>query len=231
MDRTSCTVSPVLWNRTMKTIGTPVLIITVRRPSFPNSGKTQRMERYFMQLAHQWQTRWETDLYQKSCQALAEHTDKETFQPWNASMDFEITLWTPPLISIRINVQEQGPDATPRSLCIGEVWDCSSGYPCSLRMFLPAKPRRWKRTLIPMLQEQIQQHLNSGLSLLYPDCVSLAVRRFDPNHFYLTEDGLVIFYPLYALGSYGEGIPTFTIPISVEVQANMLRALSITARR
>ena len=146
-------------------------------------------------------------------------------------MDYQVTYWDPPLLSIRINIQEQGPATPPVSLCIGEVWDCSSGYPCSLRAFLPVKPRRWKQILTEQLQKQAQQRLDSGESLLYPNCLSVIKENFDPSRFYLTEDGLVIFYPLYTLGSYGEGIPTFTIPAAPQVQSNKFRALSSTARR
>ncbi len=213
METTISPVSTETWQRTMKSKGINVLHISVQRPSFPGSGKKRRMEHYFAQMALQWQTRWENDLYQKACLAFEDRQSDPAFQPWCASFHYEITLWNPPLLSIRINVQEQGPVALPVSLCIGEVWDCSSGYPCSLRTFLPAKPYRWKKHLILQLQQQAEQRLDSGESLLYPNCLSMIEQTFDPSRFYLSEHGLVIFYPLYSLGSYGEGIPTFTIPV------------------
>ena len=231
MDLTSCPVSPKRWERKLKSNGTTVLYCSISRPAFSDSGKQRRMERYSARLAQLWQTRWENDLYRKACQAFADQPNDVLFQPWNATMDYQVTYWDPPLLSIRINIQEQGPATPPVSLCIGEVWDCSSGYPCSLRAFLPVKPRRWKQILTEQLQKQAQQRLDSGESLLYPNCLSVIKENFDPSRFYLTEDGLVIFYPLYTLGSYGEGIPTFTIPAAPQVQSNKFRALSSTARR
>lgn len=231
MDSTSCPASPELWKRTLKTNGTPVLHLSIRRPAFPDSRKYQRMERYFSQLARQWQSRWETELYQKACQALGEHSDELPFLPWQAAMDYQVTFWEPPLISIRVDIQEQGPVTPPPSLCIGEVWDCSCGYPCSLRTFLPEKPRRWKHALTAKLQEQARQRLDSGESLLDPNCLSTVKSTFDPDRFYLTKDGIVLFYPIYALGSYGEGIPAFTLPAEPQIQSNKFRAPSNTARR
>ena len=175
------------------------------------------MNRYFDQLAQRWQTKWETTFYRNACLAYESQTDKTLFQPWRASLSYEVTFWEPPLISIRINIQEQGPVTPPVSLCLGEVWDCSSGYPCSLRTFLPAKPYQWKKHLTAQLQEQAQQRLDSGESLLNPNCLSVLKQTFDPDRFYLTEEGVVIFYPLYALGPYGEGIPTFTVPYSTKI--------------
>lgn len=225
-------VSPKLWKRTMKSNREPVLTISIRRPAFPDSGKAERIERYFSQLAQRWQTHWETNLYPKACQSLAAHREKELpFLPWQVTLDYDVMLWQPPLISIRLDIQEQGPSSLPCTLCIGEVWDCAAGYPCSLRTFLPATPRLWKRELIKQISELVQQRLDSGESLLRPDCFLDLKQKFDPEHFYLTEEGIVVFYPLYVLGPYCEGIPTFTIPISEPFQSNKLRALSNTARR
>lgn len=232
MDTTPLPVSPELWKRTMKSNGDPVLILSIRRPAFPESGKTRRIERYFSQLAQRWQTRWESNLYPNACKAYAEFQERGLpFIPWQVKLDYDVTFWRPPLISIRLDIQEQGPSSLPCTLCIGEVWDCAAGYPCSLPAFLPATPRLWKRELIKQISELTQQRLDSGESLLRPDCFSDLKQKFDPDRFYLTEEGIVVFYPLYVLGSYGEGIPTFTIPISEQVQSNKLRALSSTARR
>ena len=231
MDLTSCPISPKRWERTLKSKGTTVLHYSVCRPAFLDSGKQQRMERYFARLAELWQARCENELYRKACQALAAWQSEDPFPPWQACMDYQITYWNFPLLSVRIDIKEQGAAAPPAIHCIGEVWNCDGGYPCSLRSFLPAKPFRWKHHLIALLQEQAGQRLNSGESLLNSNCLSAIKQSFDPSRFYLSEDGLILFYPLYVLGSYGEGIPTFTIPASSEIQSNKLHAPSITARR
>lgn len=231
MDLSSCPVTSGHWERTMKANGTTVLHISIHRPVFPSAGKVRRIEHYFSQLAKRWQTRWETELYRGAAQALAERPEGQLFLPWNAAMDFRITFWDPPLISLRIDIQELRSTAPPAALWIGEVWDCSSGYPCSLRAFLPPRPHRWKQALIAQLQDQAQQRLNSGESLLYAGCLQRIRRSFDPNRYYLTEDGITVFYPQCMLGSRGEGIPTFTIPIAEQIQSNKFLALSNTAQR
>lgn len=231
MDLAPCPASPKRWERTLKSNGTTVLHYSICRPAFSGSGKQQRIERYFARLALLWQTRWENELYQRAGKVFAAWQNETPFSPWHASMGYEITYWKPPLLSIRIDIKEQGAMLPPALQYIGEVWDCSSGYPCSLRSFLPAKPFRWKASLIAHLQKQARQRLDSGESLLHANCISTVKQLFDPCRFYLSEDGPVIFYPLYALGSYCEGIPTFTIPFSEENQPNKFRAPSITARR
>ena len=220
MDLTSCPVSSNLIQRKLKSNGEIVLQYSIHRPSFPGSGKLRRTEQYFARMEQLWQARWENQLYRKATLAHAEQSKHTFFLPWQVSMDYEITFWKAPLLSIRIDIKEQGPVSPPISLCIGEVWDCNSGYPCSLHAFLPAKLHHRKHALTEQLQQQAQQRMDNEDCLFHANCLFIIKQAFDPSNFYLTENGLVIFYPLYTLGSYSEGIPTFTIPIESQIQSN-----------
>ncbi|MGM9605997.1 MAG: RsiV family protein [Oscillospiraceae bacterium] len=214
MESSSPPVTPQQWKRVMKQDGEQVLILSIRRPAFPDTGKTRRMERYFAEVAQQWKTRWETALFPRACQALADAREtSRPFTPWQAQLDYTVTLWQPPLLSLRLDAVETGPGPRPLRVCTGETWDCGSGYPRTLRSFFPAKERRWRRQLLDNIREQAAQQLASGESLLDPDCAQVMERAFDPDRFYLTGDGIAVFYPLYVLGAYAEGIPVFTVPI------------------
>ena len=37
-------------------------------------------------------------------------------------------------------------------------------------------------------------------------------RRFNSQNYYLTQEGLTVFFPMYAIAPSAEGIPAFTIP-------------------
>lgn len=216
MDPSTPPVSPKLWNRVMKSNGEPVLTLSIRRPAFSDTGKTRRMERYFAEVEQQWKTRWETTLFPRACQALADAKEAGSpFTPWKAELDYTVTLWRPPLLSLHVDAVESGQTSRPLCIRTGETWDCSCGYPRTLRSFFPSKAHRWRRALIDSLCAQAAQRLASGESLLDPDCTQVMERTFDPERFYLTEDGLSVFYPLYVLGAYAEGIPVFTAPIPI----------------
>lgn len=202
------------WKRTMKQDGESVLTLSIRRPAFPDTGKTKRIERYFAEAAQQWKTHWETTLFSRACQALADaRAASKLFIPWQAELDYTVTFWQPPLLSLRLDAVETGQSARPLHICMGETWDCESGYPRTLRSFFPAKERRWRKQLLNNVREQAARQLASGESLLDPDCAQVMERAFDPDRFYLTGDGIAVFYPLYVLGAYAEGIPVFTVPI------------------
>ena len=204
-------VTPQAWKRVMKQEGEPVLTLSLRRPSFPENGKTERLERYFVRMAEQWQTHWETALFPRACQALSDAREaSRPFEPWRAELDYTVTLWQPPLLSLYLDVTESDGTARPLRLRLGETWDCSTGYPRPLRSFFPTGEHRWRKKLLANLREQAAKRLASGESLLDPDCSQIMERTFDPERFYLTEEGPAVFYPLYVLGPYAEGIPVFT---------------------
>lgn len=198
--------------RVMKSKGVPVLTLSIRRPVFSDTGKTARIERYFTKAAQQLEKRWETVLFPQACQSLADAQEMDgAFTCWQAELDYTVTFWRPPILSLHLDVTESGQGPRPLHIRAGETWDCACGYPCTLRSFFPAKARRWRRELMNSLRAQAAERLNSGESLLDPDCAQVMERTFDPERFYLTEEGLVLFYPLYVLGPYAEGIPVFTV--------------------
>ncbi|MGN0969110.1 MAG: RsiV family protein [Oscillospiraceae bacterium] len=214
-------VSPQQWKRVMKQDGEEVLTLSIRRPAFPDTGKTKRMERYFSEIARQWQNRWENQLFPMACQALADAREtSRPFVPWKAELDYTVTLWQPPLLSLRLDAVETSQNTRPLQIRTGETWDCGRGYPRTLRSFFPAKAHRWRKELLDCLREQAARQLASGESLLDPDCAQVMERSFDPDRFYLTEEGITVFYPLCILGAYAEGIPVFTVPIPDQNQTN-----------
>lgn len=214
MDSSTQPVTPQLWKRVMKSNGETVLTLSIRRPAFPETGKTRRMERYFTEVAQQWKNRWKTVLFPQACQALADAKESGSpFTPWKAELDYTVTLWRPPLLSLRLDAVESGQAPRPLHIRTGETWDCACGYPRTLRSFYPAKALRWRKSLMDALRSQAAERLASGESLLDPECTQVMERAFDPERFYLTEEGLSVFYPLYVLGAYAEGIPVFTVPI------------------
>ena len=215
MDSPPLPAAPQEWHNVMMMKDEPVLALSIRRPEFPNTGKTARIERWFDHLAQQWKTRWETLIFPRACQAMTEAgAQNRIFRPWRTELDYTITLWQEPLLSLRLDATEAGQQVgRPSRFCMGETWDCASGYPRTLRSFFPVKAHHWHKELLDSLKDQAAQQLASGESLLDPDYARIMERSFDPDRFYLTETGITVFYPMYLLGPYAEGIPSFTVPM------------------
>lgn len=201
------------WSKTLSHRDQPVLIMSVRQPDFPDTKTTARIRHYFNHAIQLWITRWREQLYPAQCDIL-DHASEHgsTFHPLCAELSYMVTYWNDPIFSLRLDVTESRPGIRQQLFCMGETWNLSTGYPLPLRSFFPKKGGNWRKRILASLKNQADQQIKSGESLLDPDYSRIMERTFDPNRYYLTNNGIAIFFPLYFLGPYAEGIPVFSLP-------------------
>ena len=92
----------------------------------------------------------------------------------------------------------------------GDTWDLAAGYPVPLSAFFPARSP-WRRQLLALAAEDIQRQERAGIARYDPEWRK-KLRRFNSRNYYLTEEGLTYFFPMYAIAPAAEAIPTFTLP-------------------
>ena len=90
------------------------------------------------------------------------------------------------------------------------TWGGETGDLLRLPEVLPGR-KGWRRQVLGEVRRQVGARRARGGSLLYGDAAERAAAQFSPRRFYLTEEGPVLFYPMYALGSPAEGIPVFSL--------------------
>ena len=193
----------------------PVLSLSLRAPALEGDApQLRRIGRCFARQARAWRARWEGPLYAMACAARqAAREQSRPFTPWTAELDFTVTRSGGGLLSLRTDAAERHGAARPLLVRSGETWDLSSGVPVPLSALFPS--RRWRRQVLSAVEEQCARRASSGEFLFYEDWPRRAAADFDPDNFYLTEDALVIFYPLHTLCPAAEGIPEFFLPLPV----------------
>ena len=87
----------------------------------------------------------------------------------------------------------------------------ASGYPVPLSAWFP-QSRSWKRRLLDFAAEEIRAQERAGVARYREGWSRELRRRFNPQNYYLTAEGLVFFFPMYAIAPSVEGIPTFLFP-------------------
>ena len=100
----------------------------------------------------------------------------------------------------------------------GDTWDLAAGYPVPLSAFFPSRSP-WRRQLLALAAEDIQRQERAGVARYDPEWRKKLRRRFNSRNYYLTEDGLTYFFPMYAIAPAAEAIPAFTLPYG---QRNLL---------
>ena len=93
----------------------------------------------------------------------------------------------------------------------GDTWDLAAGYPVPLSAFFPARSP-WRRQLLELAAEDIQRQERAGIARYDPEWRKKLRRRFNSRNYYLTEEGLTYFFPMYAIAPAAEAIPAFTLP-------------------
>ena len=93
----------------------------------------------------------------------------------------------------------------------GDTWDLAAGYPMELSSLFPSRSP-WRRQLLRYAAAEIERQEAAGMAQYHDGWRRLLRRSFNPRHYYLTEDGLVFFFPMYAIAPAAEGIPSFLLP-------------------
>lgn len=69
--------------------------------------------------------------------------------------------------------------------------------------------------MISNILEQIEQEIQTGDSPYFEDYKRLVNENFKLNNFYLTKEGVVLYFQQYDIAPYASGIPEFVIPYTI----------------
>ena len=201
------------WELTLQ--GEPVMSCTLTWPELAGGGKgTNAINRYYHHVVGIWKSRWEREVFLRACLDLADRRAvSRPFKPWQVQLETHITLQTDQLLSLWQEGTEQQGFERPLSQRRGDTWSLADGAPRTLASFFE-KERRWKKSVLQQVEQQVRSKLEQGETLLDPDCTRLLKKEFDLQRFYLDPEGVQVFYPMYVLGPGAEGIPVFSIPLS-----------------
>lgn len=188
--------------------GEPALVCTLAAPELPaGGGGMGRIAQWCRRLERAWAARWEAVLYPRACAALRDaRALSRPFQPWTASLSGRVTLASKGRLSLVYDAAERLDGPHRVSLRTGMTWALPSGAPLPLSaLFPPGFP--WRRRALETAAEQLRARQEAGEARFWPGWERMLRRSFDPERFYLTQEGVVLYFPLYALGPYAEGMP------------------------
>lgn len=198
------------WYLTLQ--GEPVVRCILTIPVCAGTWRGLRaINRFYRRAAEVTRRCWQREVYLRACLALADcRAAGRVFRPWTAELDTCVTCVGEGLLSLWQELRERrSPDAPPLVLRRGDTWSLTDGAPQTLYDCVPR--RGWKKRALTQIAEEARRRLAGGESLLDADCIPRLARLFDPERFYLTEEGVEIFYPMGTVAPAAEGIPTFTI--------------------
>ena len=210
---TCLSTRPMTAERTWTVEGVPALTAAVSLPDTAAEDRiSRRIRRYYRLQCRAFLHYCERELLpQAAAELQAALAASRPLPVFRAELTYQETYNEGGLWSLYTQYRESSPGWDPVLLRHGETWDLTGGYPVPLSAFFVGKSG-WKRRLLESAREEVLRR-ESAEGRRYRDGVRrLLRRRFNAQNFYLTKEGLVFFYPMYAIAPAGEGIPAFLVP-------------------
>ena len=208
---------PLTAEREWVSDGMVVLHASVRVPRpVPSTGGVFRRVRRYYQLQSQAFFRYcqRELLPQAAAEYAAALACSRPLPDFHAELDYHVTYNEGGFWSLYTQSRETGPGGT---LLVpgGDPWEVGAGYPVpAAKFFSGAGPLR--KALLSAAETEIQRRQAAGAGLWREDWRRGLRRFYNPDNYYLTEDGFAFFYPMLSIAPASAGIPVFTLPYRKE---------------
>ncbi|WMJ77428.1 MULTISPECIES: DUF3298 and DUF4163 domain-containing protein [unclassified Sedimentibacter] len=138
------------------------------------------------------------------------------FHTYEAYMEYTVTYNENCFLSMYYDKYEFTGGAHGNTVRSSHTWElCSSMLIELCNLFRPGTD--YKYFLTDKIIAQAGQNLRQNPGIYFGEYESLIVKNFNENSFYLTPEGLTLYYQQYDIAPYSTGIVQFTIPYS-EIQ-------------
>ena len=193
--------------------GIPVLTATVSlpRPAEDRSRAARRIRRFYqlqarsyLRYCENWLFPWAAAEYRRALETSA------PLPCCTADLTHRVTCCQDGVWSLYTESRERMGGRT-ELLRRGDTWSLADGYPLPLAAFFP-KREPVKRTLLALAAEEIAAQEAAGVARYHDKWRQQLRRSFNRENFFVTPEGLSIFWQMYAIAPAAEGIPTFTLP-------------------
>lgn len=200
----------IIERRTFPPDDLPLLTAQLRLPHWAGTGG-KRFNRFYHAYSCAFFTYCQSILLPQAQAMLKQAVQGEgTLPEWDIRLDTAVTLQQDGLVSLYTDTIERC-GGRPLSLRRSETWDISDGSLLPLKQLFPGGIR-WRQRLLQAAAEQIHYQQEQGIARYHPDWKRRLRAAFNPDHFYLTEQGLRLFYQMYAIAPAAERIPVFAFP-------------------
>jgi len=176
------------------------------------SGNSTLFNMHYRQKANRNYRYASTKLYQTAVKQYRGSVSQGfPFHSFELIETFEPTYCNKPLISLFYDIYEFTGGAHGNTVRRGNTWDMRRGTLLELDSLF-ARNYDYKPVILKHIESEAKRRQITGRAHYFDNLEENLNKYFDPKNFYLTEEGLAIFYPLYTIAPYSDGIQVFVIP-------------------
>jgi hypothetical protein len=193
----------------------PVLTYTIHYPYFTTTcGYTTawRINNFYRFQAKQKENYARTTLYKEAVeQAKYQKENNYPFNNYEVLSIYQITYNNNCIVSLYSDYYTYLGGAHGTTERTSETWDFQTGKRLSLSDYFPDDPM-FMESILAEISRQVTDRLEKEPSTYFEDYPSLIQGNFNIEGFYVTPEGIVIYYQQYDIAPYSTGIPEFLLP-------------------
>lgn len=142
-----------------------------------------------------------------------EYSVKNNFpiHQYEAVVNYTVTYNQNCVLSLYFDQYEYTGGAHGLTVRTSDTWNLPQSKMIELPDMFPGRTN-YKEYITWTIDKQIEQKISQESWMYFDNYVQLVNENFKVNNFYLTEEGVVIYFQQYDIAPYASGIPTFVIP-------------------
>lgn len=137
------------------------------------------------------------------------------FRGYESYVDYTVTYNDNGILSLYFDRYEYTAGAHGSTLRQSDSWALKRGRRLRLSDFYPMD-KNYREEVISLILVDIEGNKRKADMDYFEDYESLVRENFKADQFYLTEEGIVIYFQQYDIAPYAYGLPTFLIPYELE---------------
>jgi hypothetical protein len=201
---------------------TRVLTCAVEYPEFVSRDFPwilNRINLFYRRKAEAFCQRCATELYAQAVEGYRyARQNGFPFLPYEALMVYSIPFNRYCTISLYFDAYQFTGGAHGGTVRTSDTWNLKEGDRMRLADFFP-EGFPYRAYIFEQIDAQIAQETQSGANDFFEDARELVRQTFNEESFYLTDDGIVIYFQQYDIAPYSSGIVEFLIPYQEGVVA------------
>jgi hypothetical protein len=130
---------------------------------------------------------------------------------FEAFVDYTITYNQNCVLSLYFDQYEYAGGAHGLTVRYSDTWNLPRSKRIELSELFPHRTH-YKEFVIQTIDKQIETEMMNENAMYFENYSELVNENFKANNFYLTKEGVVIYFQQYDIAPYAAGLPTFLIP-------------------
>lgn len=208
----------VEYNTVKKTIyndgGDEIMNISITHPVIKNEKELEALKKindYYIGFAENYISSIEAEekeFAEEDFESAKE--DNREFMPHEYASDIELEYNGKVLSFLNLQYINTG-GAHPNSIQDSQTFDTATGEKLKLEDVMGVEEEEAKSVVLKKVLEEIKKTEGSDDFLYYDNYESDIKENFVPDDYFITDEGICIFYQTYSIAPYVAGFPTFII--------------------